>query len=114
MRELVLDGRGWQTRDQVYDAFFAAVGAPVWHGRNFNALRDSIATGSINDVEVPYCVVISNFDLISGEALQMATDFADLLRELTASGCPVEIQLRDSHGIVRSPDPARSPDHPIS
>ena len=95
MRELCLDGRGWTTSDDVYDAFFAAVGAPPWHGRNFNALNDSIATGRINEIEVPYRVVITNCYLIAGEAKEMTRDFADLLRELQARGCPVEVELRD-------------------
>jgi hypothetical protein len=42
MRELILNGVGWATRDEVYDAFFRAVGAPEWHGRNLDALADSI------------------------------------------------------------------------
>jgi RNAse (barnase) inhibitor barstar len=58
MRELILNGAEWKTRDDVYDSFFRLVGAPEWHGRNFDALRDSIATGSINAVEVPYRLVI--------------------------------------------------------
>jgi RNAse (barnase) inhibitor barstar len=58
MKELILNGASWRTRDNVYDAFFQAVGAPEWHGRNIDALRDSIATGSINAVEVPYRLVI--------------------------------------------------------
>ena len=65
MKELTLNGAEWRTRDDVYDNFFQAVGAPDWHGRNFNALRDSITTGSINAVEVPYRVVIQNYDKIS-------------------------------------------------
>ena len=104
MRELVLDGSSWRKEDDVYDAFFAAVGAPSWHGRNFNALIDSIATGSINAIEVPYRIVIRNFDLISGEARQMAIDFADLLRGLrVARECPVEIELRNSQGALVTP-----------
>jgi RNAse (barnase) inhibitor barstar len=99
MKELLLDGSGWKTADDVYDAFFAAVGAPVWHGRNFNALNDSIAAGRINAIELPYRIVITNFDLICGKAMGMATDFTDLILEIAARGCPVEIELRDSHGI---------------
>jgi Barstar (barnase inhibitor) len=38
MRELVLNGAGWATKDDVYSAFFHAVGAPDWHARNFDAL----------------------------------------------------------------------------
>ena len=48
MKDVVLNGAAWSTKDDVYDAFFRAVGAPEWHGRNFDALRDSIAGGEIN------------------------------------------------------------------
>ena len=92
MKELVLNGAEWRTRDDVYDSFFRAVGAPNWHGRNFNALRHSIATGSINAVEMPYRLVIQNYDKIGPSAKQMADDFVDLIRELATEGCPVEIR----------------------
>jgi RNAse (barnase) inhibitor barstar len=91
MRELILNGAEWKTWDDVYDSFFRAVGAPDWHGRNFDALRDSIATGSINGVEVPYRLVIRNYDKIALSTKQMADDFRDLIRDLAAEGCPVEI-----------------------
>lgn len=90
--ELVLNGAEWTTRDDVYDSFFRAVGAPNWHGRNLDALRDSIATGSINAVEVPYRLVIQNFDNIAPSARQMANDFVNLIHELATDGCPVEIR----------------------
>ena len=61
----------------VYDSFFRAVSARNWHGRNFNALRDSIATGAINAVEVPFTLVIQNYDKIAPSAKQMADDFVD-------------------------------------
>ena len=93
MKELMLDGAGWTTNDDVYSAFFLAVGAPEWHGRNFNALNDSIANGSINKVEVPYRVVLKNYDLISGEAKKMTDDFVDLIHEIEARGCPVEVRI---------------------
>ena len=93
MKELTLDGAGWTTNDDVYSAFFLAVGAPEWHGRNFNALNDSIANGSINKVEVPYRLVLKNYDLISGEAKKMTDDFVDLIHEIAARGCPVEVRL---------------------
>jgi RNAse (barnase) inhibitor barstar len=100
MKELMLDGRDWKTANDVYDAFFSAVGAPVWHGKNLDALNDSIATGSINAIEVPYRIVIANFDLISGNARNMVANFTDLVLEIAVRGCPVEIELRDSHGFA--------------
>jgi RNAse (barnase) inhibitor barstar len=89
MKELVLDGAKWTTQDHFYDAFFRAVVAPKWHGRNFDALNDSIATGSINEVEVPYKLVIKHYDQICGEAKRMTDDFVELIHEIAARGCPV-------------------------
>jgi len=51
-------------------------------------LRSQIATGSINQLEVPYRLVITNYDKIGEGAKQMAGDFIDLIHELTAEGCP--------------------------
>jgi RNAse (barnase) inhibitor barstar len=96
MQELILNADGWKTADDLYDAFFRAVGAPSWHGRNFNALNDSIATGSINAIEVPYRLVIQNSSLADPGAQQAMGDFVDLIREIEARGCPVEIRIEDT------------------
>jgi RNAse (barnase) inhibitor barstar len=96
MRDLILNAANWNTGDDVYDAFFAAVGAPDWHGRNFDALNDSIATGDINRIEVPYRLVIQNYDRIGEDAKKMANDFIDLIRELAAEGTPIAITVEDS------------------
>src|SRR5215470_934530 len=93
MRELVLNGAEWATKDDVYNAFFRAVGAPEWHGRNLDALADSISGGSINQVEVPYRLVIKNYDRIGPEAKPMTDRFISLLHELGAEGCTVEIRV---------------------
>ncbi len=91
MKELVLNGAGWTTKDDVYNAFFHVVGAPEWHGRNLDALADSIAGGQINQVEVPYRVVIKNYNLIGSAAKEMTDNLVNLVRELAGKGCPVEI-----------------------
>jgi RNAse (barnase) inhibitor barstar len=94
MKELVLDGSMWRTRDDVYAAFIKAVGAPDWHGRNFDALNDSIAAGQINEIEVPYRLIIRHYDSIGEGARKMASDFVDLIHEIGARGCPVEIVVK--------------------
>ena len=67
--------------------------APEWHGRNFNALRDSISGGSINQMEVPYKLVIRSYDKIAPVAKKMTDNFINLVHELAAEGCPVEIRV---------------------
>ena len=93
MRELVLNGADWATKDDVYNAFFLAVGAPQWHGRNLDALADSISGGSINHVEVPYRLVIKSYDRIGPDAKAMTDKFVNLVHELATGGCPVEIRV---------------------
>jgi len=97
MTELILDGAEWNKPDDFHDAFFRAVGAPSWHGRNFNALVDSIETGQINAVEVPYRILICNSDRIGLGAAKITSDFVDLVGELAARGCPVEIRTVNSN-----------------
>ena len=93
MVELVLDAFGWKTKDDVYTAFFKVVGAPEWHGRNFDALNDSIATGQINEIGVPYRIVIQNYRPENDVVHKFVSDFSDLIHEIAARGCPVDIRI---------------------
>jgi RNAse (barnase) inhibitor barstar len=95
MTELVLNGAEWTTKGDVYDGVFRVVGAPEWHGRNLDALADSISGGSINQVEVPYRLVIKGYDRIGPIAKPMADSLINLVHELAAEGCPVEIRIED-------------------
>jgi len=58
MRVIELDARNWRTELDFYNALLAALGAPEWHGRNLNALTDSMIYGGINAVEPPYSIRI--------------------------------------------------------
>jgi hypothetical protein len=91
--ELLLDAAGWQNANDVYDGFFHAVGAPSWHGRNLNALNDSIATGNINRTDVPYRIIIRNAASMGGVAATLVSDFKDLVGEIQGRGCPVEMRI---------------------
>jgi RNAse (barnase) inhibitor barstar len=91
MRQIRLDATEWKTQNDFYDSFFRAVGAPSWHGRNFDALNDSIGTGQINEVEVPYGIVIANSAAAKREAQAIIHEFAKLIHRLAEGGCPVEM-----------------------
>jgi hypothetical protein len=56
MHVVEIDATGWKTSDDFYDALLAALGSPPWHGRNVNALIDSMVWGGINALEPPYRV----------------------------------------------------------
>lgn len=90
MSELQLDGSNWKTTDDFYDAFFLAVGAPSWHGRNFNALRDRIITGQINKIELPHTIHISGLGKMPPLVKRLVEDFCSLTKESRAEGHEVD------------------------
>jgi RNAse (barnase) inhibitor barstar len=90
---LVLDATHWNSDDDVYDSFFEAVGAPSWHGRNLDALNDSIAHGCINLIETPYTLIIKNYGKMGYGARGMAKKFVDFISELEERGTRVSIQV---------------------
>ncbi|MBN8941774.1 MAG: barstar family protein [Rhizobiales bacterium] len=73
MRRIALDARTWHSTDDLYSALLLALGAPGWHGRNLDALWDSLTEGAagrpdpdaprpINRVQPPFHVVVSHAD----------------------------------------------------
>jgi len=94
MRCIDLDAKTWCTREDVYVALLAALKAPAWHGHNLDALHDSIVTGSINKIEPPFSITISNGQLASGEAQHFMRKLADLFQDFVNEGCPVSFVVR--------------------
>ncbi len=91
VKEILLTSQGWKNAEDFYDAFFKAVGAPKWHGRNLDALRDSIGTGSINELEVPYIIRITGTERMSPETRQFLEKFRTLIDALKREGIEVDL-----------------------
>ena len=91
--KLTLHAKDWKTPNDVFDSLFAVLKSPVWHGRNFNALNDSIVTGDINSVEVPYQLVVRDLDHSSMEAQTFANELVHLIGEFEDWGCPVSMKI---------------------
>jgi RNAse (barnase) inhibitor barstar len=89
--EIVISAAEWKNADDFYVAFLAAVGAPSWHGRNLDALWDSIVAGSINRTEPPYRVRITGIGQIPNGCREMIDNFRALIEEASAQGTPVEV-----------------------
>lgn len=94
-REIVMDAQGWNTPDDLYDSFFRAVGAPSWHGRSFNAVRDSICARRINKLEIPYLIRLKNYSLVGAGAKSIAEEFIDLIKRLHDSGYAVNVEVEN-------------------
>jgi hypothetical protein len=55
VRRIEIDASGWQTVADGWAAILAALEAPAWHGRNLDALADSLS-GGVNGVAAPFAL----------------------------------------------------------
>jgi hypothetical protein len=93
--QFALDARRWRSVEDVYDALFEILGSPAWHGKNFQALYDSIVTGQINRMEVPYILSIQGISSAKPEVRLFVRDLVDLISKFEAQGCPVGIRVEN-------------------
>ena len=68
-----------------YDSFLRQVKAPTWHGRNLDALRDSLIGGDINEIEPPYAIISTNEASTEGELQAFQLRVKSILGEAAAS-----------------------------
>jgi RNAse (barnase) inhibitor barstar len=54
--ELEIDWGIIKSNDEFYDYILPKLAAPDWHGRNLNALNDSVVTGGIYESGPPFNV----------------------------------------------------------
>ncbi len=59
MKVINLDASNWVLWSDFYAALFEGLGSPHWHGKNLDALIDSMVYGGINEIEPPYRIIIS-------------------------------------------------------
>ena len=91
MNEIRLDGTAWQTEGDVYDALLSALGAPSWHGRNLDALNDTLAGNDVNRIRQPLSIMISGMNVMSAEAREFVERLRQLAVELRFAGNEVDI-----------------------
>jgi RNAse (barnase) inhibitor barstar len=94
MKEIALDASAWRDRDDFYDALLPALGAPGWHGRNLDALEESISGDDISEVRLPFRIRIANATSAATDVQKYLFKFADLVTDLrTDRGCEVYLTL---------------------
>lgn len=98
--EILLDGQDWRTEADFIEAILAGVEAPSWHGRNYNALRDSFVAGSINGIEPPYDFIIQPPPAPTAEVADAIRYFMVRISEWRTEGAQLSARLASS-----TPDP---------
>jgi hypothetical protein len=63
MKQIVPDAGAWRTPEDFYASLLPAIGAPSWHGRNLDAIEETIFYDDrINGLRPPYHVRIIGAD----------------------------------------------------
>ncbi len=91
MNEIRLEGASWRSVDDFYDAILPALRAPSWHGRNLDALNDTIAGDDINEVRQPLRFVVSGINEVPPAVRELLENFRQLVVELRIDGHDVDI-----------------------
>jgi RNAse (barnase) inhibitor barstar len=94
MPKVLLDGRSWVNSDDFYEALLAALGAPGWHGRNLDALDETLRSGDTNDLNPPLDIAISGMESMGVEARTTVHRFKELVNDLRATNIDIKLQLR--------------------
>jgi len=93
-RKLVqIDASHWKNVLDFYDALLAALGAPHWHGRNINALIDSMVYGNINAIEAPYKIQVTGTAHIPAEVQQELTFVVLAIGEAQGGNSDIEFEI---------------------
>jgi RNAse (barnase) inhibitor barstar len=80
MRIIELEASHWKSSLDFYNALLVALGAPHDHGRNINALIDSMFYGGINKIDPPYTIRIRGGDNLPTDVREEIKSEVDLLQ----------------------------------
>ena len=92
MKTNVIDISGCQTAADVFDRILEALDAPGWHGRNLDALWDSI-TSDINGVLPPYTLTITGRELVPEAVALLLSDIQTVFEDARKDRC-IEVLFR--------------------
>jgi RNAse (barnase) inhibitor barstar len=79
--QIVVDLSGAKVQSDVFARLLDALGAPVWHGQNLDALWESIGYGENGLIAPPYVVHLTNVMELSTESRALLFKIADLFKE---------------------------------
>ena len=61
VRDIACNLAGCTTPNDVFERVLAVLGAQDWHGRNLDALWDSVTSDEINGVHAPYRLQVAGY-----------------------------------------------------
>jgi len=80
-----------QTPEDYFSQLLPQVKAPDWHGKNLNALADSLVTGSINSIEPPFCLINLNVGSLKSELHDFFSGVKEIYEEANSNGRKIRV-----------------------
>jgi RNAse (barnase) inhibitor barstar len=94
MNNIQLNGSKWVSKDDFYEALLRALGAPDWHGKNLDALSDSLRGGDINRINPPLAIIVTGEREMAPEASDTLRRFGTLVSDLHARSLEVSLTVK--------------------
>ncbi|GGZ96748.1 hypothetical protein GCM10008090_01230 [Arenicella chitinivorans] len=89
--KVIIDWSEIQSPDDYFSQLLPQVGAPDWHGRNLNALADSLVTGGINKLEPPFCLINLQTGSVPPELQDFVTGLNEIYDEASSNGRKISV-----------------------
>jgi RNAse (barnase) inhibitor barstar len=90
---LTIDATDWLSPTDFYDAVLPYLRAPPWHGRNLDALRDSLTVREINGLKPPFALRLERSEAYSVEMAAFIDGLAQVFEEAEDAGIPVALHV---------------------
>jgi RNAse (barnase) inhibitor barstar len=90
---LTVDAQGWSSPVDFYEAVLPKLRAPEWHGRNLDALWDSILSGEINGLAPPFALRIFNTEHFSPQMTAFLEKVKTIFRDAAEADIPVALHV---------------------
>jgi RNAse (barnase) inhibitor barstar len=93
VRRIELDAAGWRVEADLWNALLSSLGAPAWHGHNYDALWETITEvadygraedQAINSVQPPFEIIVIDTGSLTPLLAQRLEDISKLLEEAKA------------------------------
>ena len=89
--EILVDWKKIEKEEDFYNMFLPQVKAPAWHGRNLDALADSVITGDINSIEPPYTIHSLNVNNVPEHMAEFQRKVLSIFSEGASEGRGIKI-----------------------
>lgn len=89
--KIFIDWKEVTTEGDFYNSMLSQLEAPDWHGRNLDALADSLINGDINGIEPPFCIINLNVSAISEQMQGFSDKVAKIYVEANEQGRKIRV-----------------------